>query len=78
MRKIKDVLRLRASGYSTRRISDSLGLGRTSTRNYLQRAAQTGLSWPDVQDLDEVALPLCQRSCPPLCFSSISQVGGIG
>jgi len=22
--------------------------------------------------------PLCQRSCPPLCFSSISQVGGIG
>jgi len=23
-------------------------------------------------------VPLCQRSCPPLCFSSISQVGGIG
>ena len=22
--------------------------------------------------------PLCQRSCPPLYFSSISQVGGIG
>ena len=56
MRKIKDVLRLRASGYSTRRISESLRLGRTSTRNYLQRAAQAGLSWPDVQDIDEVAL----------------------
>lgn len=23
-------------------------------------------------------MPLCQRSCPPLYFSSISQVGGIG
>jgi len=56
MRKIKDVLRLRASGYSTRRISESLGLGRTSTRNYLQRASAAGLSWPDVQDIDEVAL----------------------
>lgn len=56
MRKIKDVLRLRASGYSTRRIADSLGLGRTSTRNYLQRAAEAGLSWPDAQDLDECAL----------------------
>lgn len=56
MRKIKDVLRLRASGYSTRKISASLGLGRTSTRNYLQRAAEADLSWPDVQDLDEGAL----------------------
>ena len=25
-----------------------------------------------------VPVPLCQRSCPPLYFSSISQVGGIG
>ncbi len=56
MRKIKDVLRLRASGYSTRRIADSLGLGRTSTRNYLQRAAAAGLSWPEVQGLDEITL----------------------
>ena len=39
-----------------RRISASLGLGRTSTRNYRQRAAQARLSWPDVQDPDEVAL----------------------
>lgn len=56
MRKIKDVLRLRASGYSMCRIPASLGLGRTSRRNYRQRAAQAGFSWPDVQDLDEVAL----------------------
>jgi hypothetical protein len=27
---------------------------------------------------DQIGIPLCQRSCPPLCFSSISQVGGIG
>jgi len=56
MRKIKDVLRLRAAGYSARRIADSLGLGRTSARNYLERAEKAGLSWPDVADLDEDAL----------------------
>jgi transposase len=56
MRKIKDVLRLRAAGYSARRIADSLGLGRTSARNYLERAEKAGLSWPDVSDLDEDAL----------------------
>lgn len=56
MRKIKDVLRLRASGYSTRKIAQSLGLGRSSARNYIQRAAQAGLSWPEVQELDEAAL----------------------
>lgn len=56
MRKIKDVLRLRAAGYSARRIADSLGLGRTSARNYLERAEKAGLSWPDVSDLDDDAL----------------------
>ncbi len=56
MRKIKDVLRLRAAGYSARKIADSLGLGRTSARNYLERAERAGLSWPDVSDLDEDAL----------------------
>ena len=56
MRKIKDVLRLRAAGYSARRIADSLGLGRTSARNYLERAEKAGLSWPDVADLDEDTL----------------------
>ena len=56
MRKIKDVLRLRASGYSTRKIAQSLGLCRGSARNYIQRAVEAGLSWPDVQDLDEGAL----------------------
>lgn len=56
MRKIKDVLRLRAAGYSARRIADCLGLGRTSARNYLERAEKAGLSWPDVADLDEDTL----------------------
>ncbi len=56
MRKIKDVLRLRASGYSTRKIAASLGMSRTSARNYLQRAANAGFSWPEVQDVDEGGL----------------------
>jgi DNA-binding Lrp family transcriptional regulator len=80
MRKIKDVLRLRAAGYSARRIADSLGLGRTSARNYLERAEKAGLSWPDVAGLDEDALEhrlfgrearpgVCQTSCPPISCS---------
>ncbi|WP_146257684.1 hypothetical protein [Roseinatronobacter thiooxidans] len=56
MRKIKDVLRLRAAGYSARSIAGSLRLGRTSARNYLERAEKAGFSWPDVADLDEDAL----------------------
>jgi hypothetical protein len=66
MRKIKDVLRLRASGYSTRKIAQSLGLCRSSARNYIQRATEAGPSWPDVQDLDEGALErqlFCQVVC---------------
>ena len=63
MRKIKDVLRLSASGYSTRKIAQSMGLFRSSARNYIQRATEAGLSGPDVQDLDESALERQPRSC---------------
>lgn len=31
-----------------------------------------------VEEDDPRRVPLCQGSCPPLYFSSISQVGGIG
>ena len=42
--------------------------------------AQNALGGPVILELRHEALPdpLCQRSCPPLYFSSISQVGGIG
>lgn len=46
MRKIRDALRLRANGLTLREISESLGLGRTTVGDHLQRAARAGLVWP--------------------------------
>ena len=46
MRKIRDVLRLSAEGLSTRQISASLSIGRTTLQGYLERARDTGLRWP--------------------------------
>ena len=46
MRKIKEVLRLNASGMSSRKIAQSLNQSRPSVANYLRRAADAGLKWP--------------------------------
>ena len=46
MRKIKEVLRLSASGMSNRKIARSLNQSRPSVANYLRRAADAGLKWP--------------------------------
>lgn len=56
MRKIKDALRLQAAGFSKRRIAVSLGVGRTTVREYLERAERAGLAWPLPDDLDDGAL----------------------
>ena len=46
MRKIREALRLRANGLTLREIAESLGLGRTTIGDNLQRAARAGLAWP--------------------------------
>ena len=47
MRKIKEVLRLRFEvGLSQHQIAHSCGMGRTTVREYLQRAGRARLSWP--------------------------------
>ena len=46
MRKIKEVLRLRAAGLSQREIAASISTGRSTVRDYLRRAKKAGLSWP--------------------------------
>jgi transposase len=46
MRKITEVLRLRAAGLSVRDIARSTGAGHTSVYEYLVRADAAGLSWP--------------------------------
>ncbi len=56
MRKIEDVLRLHAQGFSTRRMSLATGVGKTTVIEYLRRAATAGVSWPLSEGLDEAAL----------------------
>jgi transposase len=56
MRKIEEVLRLRAQGFSTRRMSLATGVGKTTIIEYLRRAGTAGVSWPLPAGLDEAAL----------------------
>ena len=57
MRKIKEVLRLRyEKGLSARQIAKSLDIGRSTIRDYLDRAEQAGLGWPLPSELDEASL----------------------
>ena len=46
MRKIRDVLRLTASGLSSRKVAASLSIGGTTVIDCLQRARAAGVSWP--------------------------------
>jgi len=46
MRKIREALRLRAEGFSGRRVAQSLSLGRATVAEYFRRADVAGLSWP--------------------------------
>lgn len=56
MRKIKELLRLRAEGYSVRQMADSLGVPRSTVADYVRRIERTGLSWPLADDVDEDAV----------------------
>src|SRR6056297_3257646 len=56
MRKIRDVLRLSAEGLSTRQISASLSIGRTTLQGYLERARIAGVAWPLPETLTDTDL----------------------
>jgi len=56
MRKIKDALRLRASGLTMREIGQSLGLGRSTVSDHLARAAHAGVAWPVAETLTDAGL----------------------
>ncbi len=63
MRKIREVLRLKAAGLNIREIAASAGAARTTVYEYLVRAEGTGLSWPLPDDMDDEALEA--RLFPP-------------
>jgi len=56
MRKVRDVLRLRAGGMSKRKIAASLSIGATAAGDCIRRARRAGLSWPLPEDLSDEAL----------------------
>ncbi len=56
MRKIRDVLRLTASGMSSRKVAASLSVGGTTVIDCLQRARAAGVSWPLPEDTTDQLL----------------------
>jgi len=56
MRKIREAVRLHASGLSTRKIAASLGVGQSTASEYVKRVEAAGLTWPLPANLTDVAL----------------------
>ena len=66
MRKIKEILRLRFEvGLSQHQIAHSCGMGRTTVREYLQRAKRAGVSWPLPEAMTEENLEALLFAPPP-------------
>jgi transposase len=63
MRKIKEVLRLKAAGHGNRAIARSLGIAHSTVREYLSRAAAADLDWPLAEDVTDVEIEA--RLFPP-------------
>ena len=56
MRKIEEVLRLRAEGMSPRKIAVSIGAGKSTVYEYIARADAAGIGWPLPEAMDEAAV----------------------
>ena len=56
MRKILDVLRLRADDLSKRKIAASLSIGVTTAGEIIRRVRRAGLSWPLPENLSDEAI----------------------
>jgi transposase len=67
MRKIKEILRLKAeAGLSDRKIAAAVGSSRSTVQECLRRCRQAGIGWPLPADLDEAAISarLYERAAP--------------
>ncbi len=56
MRKIREVLRLKAAAVSNRKIADDIGCSRSSVERCLRRAAEAGIGWPLPDEFDDAVL----------------------
>jgi hypothetical protein len=56
VRKIREILRLRAEGFSEREIVRSVGVARSSIQICLWRAERAGVGWPPPAEQDDAAL----------------------
>ena len=63
MRKIREILRLRAAGRSQRVIAHSVGIGQSTVGDCLTRARMAGIDWPS--DLSDAALEQALYPPPP-------------
>ena len=71
MRKIKELLRLKAAGHTNRAIARSLSISHSTVQAYLCRAAAAGVSWPVSPEWTEEQLE--SRLFPPSQSSSVPQ-----
>ena len=74
MRKIREVLRLRALGLSKREIAQSISIGATTVLDYQRRADRAGVSWPLPEDWDDARLEreLFEDAEPPVASAELS------
>ena len=56
MRKIKEVLRLKALGLTNRQIAGSVNVARSTVSEYIKRADAADVSWPLPDEMDDSAL----------------------
>jgi transposase len=56
VRRIREILRLQAEGFSERQIARSVGCARSSVQICLWRAERAGVGWPVPVELDDAAL----------------------
>jgi transposase len=65
MRRIKEVLRLKALGQSPKAIAQSLQIGQNTVRRYVRRAEAAELGWPLPPELGDAALEALLFPPPP-------------
>jgi transposase len=65
MRKLLEILRLKASGLSDRQVASSVSIARSTVAEYLRRLEEAGLSWPFAEEIGEEELERRLFDGPP-------------